>query len=680
MASQSSKQPPADDVGGFNPAEIFQLYTGLDVPDPITFCMSKDYLNKPSLYPRQATLLKIIFLRDDLFTDYDREVIAEWDRTYQATGKEGINPGIMERIQWLKANGHRWFKEVLLVLGRRSGKGHISGIAMSYVVWNYLAKGDPQDYYGVDPDKKMTTLIFAGKLKQAIDNLFADLKACIEGSHCFAKYLADSQVAKLSIMTPHDFVKLRRLRAKGIKADKKTVASIVLEARESTTMAGRGTASFCQGYDEMAHVTATTAKASAEDVYVASTPALDQFGTDSFIVEPSSPYQMMGQFYENYRNSILMNEETGQPVYMKMLMLQLPSWNIYTDWEEAHEIPMFPEGYEGDLGEYKDQPRPYFKKLKGAIQSYDDEMKLLERSNPETFAVERRSYFATAQDAYLNPARIAEMFDPWNERDPEMGPAYIVQTFQGRPHIEYKAHGDPSKVNDLFGFALAHKELGPNDRWHVVFDRIHHWDPADFDNHTIDYDKVEDDIWKEFIKPFQPYDLSFDQYASSQTIMRLKRRVREAHLPKGSSMVIHEQTSTRQHNWLRAEVFKAALNMNFIHAPYDEELDLELKFLLKKPNMDVVDHPVAGPVQRKDVADSVMECVYALIGDQMLTMRDELAGALHGGAQGGYEAFPQMSQVQQADIFNGLGRSMSRGVGKIPTYGGHRPRNRMGGR
>lgn len=679
MARTSRTSQPTQTVG-FSPSEIITMFTGLEVPDPITFTLSKAFLNKGSLYPRQATLLKIIFLRDDLFTEYDLEVIKEWDETFKNTGNCGINPGILDRIAWLKANGHKWFKEVVLVLGRRSGKGHISGIAMSYVLWNYMAKGDPQEFYGVDRDKKLTSLIFAGKLKQAIDNVFSDVKACVMSSNCFTKYLVDPQVASFKVMAPHDFVRMRELHKKGLRATPETVATFIIEAKESTTMAGRGSASFMQAYDEMAHVTNNTAKATAEEVFTASTPALDQFGKDSFIVEPSSPWQMMGKFYENYKNSLELNED-NLPVYNKMLMLQLPSWEIYRDWERAHEIPMFPEGFEGDLGEYVGCERQYFKRLKGAIQEYDEEMRLLERSNPETFAVERRSHFATAMDAYLKPNHIADMFLPWKDRDATFGPIHIAQNYAGRPHIEYVAHGDPSKVNDLFGFALAHKEMGPNGRWHVVFDRVHHWDPADFDNHTIDYDQIEDEIFNDFIKPFQPYQVTFDQYNSSQSIMRLTRRTRaDKSLYRGPSIRIYEETATAPKNWSKAEVFKTALYMGLIHAPFDEELDLELKFLIKKEGVDRVDHPSAGPVQRKDVADAVIHCVYALIGDQMLTLKEEL-GALRpmGGAAGGYEPFPGMSRDQ--DMFSQMGRSVGRRKGYSPSYGGARdPNSRKLGR
>src|SRR5882762_3289440 len=86
----------------------YHLFMGLEIHDPITFVIGEKWLNRP-LYPKQATLLKVIFLRTDLLTDYDREVIAEWERSFLDTGNNGITPGVIERMEWLKKKGYRWF-------------------------------------------------------------------------------------------------------------------------------------------------------------------------------------------------------------------------------------------------------------------------------------------------------------------------------------------------------------------------------------------------------------------------------------------------------------------------------------------------------------------------------------------------------------------------------------------
>ncbi len=673
-------QPSALPVG-MGPGQIFQLFTGLPVPDPITFVISEDYLDRGQImYPRQATLLKVIFLRLDLLTDYDHAVIDEWEQSFRETGNNGIVPGVRRRMAKLRQKGHKWFRETLLVMGRRAGKGHISGLSMCYVLWNYMAKGDPQRFYGVDRDKKLVAMVFAGKRDQAKATVWQDAVNYITGSVCFAPYIrAPLQAEKLSVYAPHDFVRMRKLTQQGINPHDINLATFEVLPKESTLMAGRGPTSFCQAWDEMAHVTASGANRSAEEVYAAAKPSLDQFGKDAFIIEPSSPWQMLGQFYVNYCNAIL-EDEAGEPVYLDMLMVQLTSWDIYKDWEIAHTIPVFPEGFQGDLGEYVGKPPIYFNALRGAIQAYDEQMALEEQANPDTFKVERKSHFAVALDAYLNEAKVRQIFAPWEGRLEHYGRPQLGMQERGRLDLDYKAHGDPSKSNANFGLAMAHAEAGPDNRLHVVFDKIHHFNPASFEDHIVDYDEIEEWIWDNMLEPFMPTEMTFDQFNSAQVIQRLARRSRKAPLPKTTT--VYEKTATKQHNWQRAEIFKTAVYMGWVHAPWYEQAELELRFLQEKNG--VVDHPDAGPVQTKDVADAMMECVMALIGDQIVSMRAELGSMRpRGGMQGGIEPFPGMSRNDgvggqpktQSEVFQQLGGfGKSRGMRPDTLRGGPRTR------
>lgn len=901
-----------------------EALSGVRVPDPITFVVGERWLNRPNIYPRQATLLKVIFLRDDLFTDYDREVIAEWEDAYAKTGNNGICPNIMWRIKWLKAQGFPYFREILLVLGRRAGKGYVSALTMAYVLWRYMSKGDPQGFYGVDRDKKLTLMCFAAKRDQAKENVWTDIVNVILGSTCFAKYVGRPLGESLSVMAPNDVLRAAALRARGIDTAM-DISSFSIVPKESTLTAGRGPASFAQCldpstpvltadlrwvpigslaqgdeivgvdeaplvagshrkmrravvqkvwrtrksalrltfddgssvvcspdhqwlfkgygrgggylwrfthqmrvgarirhvvdpwesdwsfdggwlaglydgegsvigrtgggkylslsqnqgpvldralsillekgydptigsmkdrvcqqwnldtpdsmrllgslrpvrllpkahdvwegaalrkgktphgrirrdayktivaieempeqdlvdittstrtflanglvshncYDEMAHVVNSGANRSAEDVYAAATPSLDQFGKDAIIVEPSSPWQMMGQFYENYQHSIEL--EDGKPVYPEMLMLQLASWDIYLDWERAHEIPLFPEGFAGDLGEYEGDnadPLPGFQRLRGAIQAYDDQMERLERSNPETFKVERRSHFAAALDAYLNPGKVAQIFEDWLDRPERYGPARLLPQDGGILAMSYKGHGDPSKVNDKFGLALAHAEYDDQGRAHCVFDILHHFDPADYPGGIIDYESVDEWIWKNVITKFYPDEFTFDQYNSTSSIQRLQKKVRNTTLPK--RIEIYEKTTTGPYDWTVKENTKAAINLGLVHAPATsfgdsyERAELELRFL-QKGTGNKVDHPSSGPVQSKDIADAMAECIHVLIGEQVNNfVHGDLAGAPTPSLQGGIGPFANaMDRAEEERIRAMSGFARSRGV------------------
>jgi len=876
-----------------NPLDVGRLATqgAGRIPDPIEFVMSDRYIGKPSLYPRQGTLMKVIFLREDMFTQYDYDVVGEWEQTFMRTGNEGISPGILDRMRSNKAQGRKWFREVLAAIGRRGGKGHTGGLSGAYIAWNYMnVPGGPHSYYGIDPDKQLAAIVFAGKKEQAVALQWADLVNAITSSNCFQPYISKNQGEKLTLYTPQDLLKIQQQQLDGIKVEKDQ-ASIAILPSGNTAMAGRGPAAFMEFFDEMAHIVKVGAGQDAAGIYNclhpdtrvltadmvwkriddlevgeelvgvdehrsglhgtprklrratveakwdthqtayrvefedgtsvvcsgnhrwlassaagkdwrwasvvrqprtgsagnstplrvgdkikafgdpweqevtyeagylagmfdgegsvyasdrnglnvtftqrpgavldrvlrlleerglnpkhygvttngcvnvrinrpedvfrlfgtlemhrlsidglwegmalrngraktitaiteieqqrlvdiqtstgtfvaeglvshnSATPALDQFGLDGFVYAGSSPWQMMGQFYDLTRLAIEM--EHGKPVYPERLLVQLPSWGPYEDWKIAHTIGLAPSkktyiDVKDSSGQIRVVEREItgrrYPRVKTPIQTFDDEMKKLERANPDTFKVERRSHWAASLIAYLNMAKVQAMFKPFRGET-------LMMNKQGPLSIYYAAHGDPAKINDNFGFAIAHTvppdpAKGEDPQFpHVVFDVIKSWRAEDFEVdedgvRKIDYTIVQEQI-ENYIQKFKIDHLTFDQFNSVQIIGNLNAFVREKGFPK--RIQVYERTATKQTNWREAEVFKAALNMNLLHAPAldpdgnpsrDADLaELELTFLEEKNGK--VDHPSSGPVQTKDIADAMMAVTYHLIGDQI---------------------------------------------------------------
>lgn len=660
-------------------------------PDIIEFVISDKYLNRGELlYPRQATLLKVMFCQLDLLTEYDKQVLGEWsegfrlpdpgefanidpeDSTwfrYQPSGAlaVGIQPDWETRVNMNLLEGRNWFRETDNISGRRGSKGHIGGLAGAYVLKFFFEKGDPQGHYGVRRDKKLQAIVFAGKKEQAKANQWRDLVDVIIGAPCFRPYIANALGESLTLYAPWDEERMKELRGARINTSM-DLATFEIVPKESTLMAGRGPTSFMQFYDEMAHVVATGANRSAEDVYGAATPALDQFGIDGFIYSGSSPWQMVGQLYANYNQALALDPVTRLPLRPEMLMIQLPSWGFYEDFDIAHKISMLPWDHERKFrrrdGTIATRERPsyakhkYFNRIARPIQAYDAQMRRIERANPDTFKVERLSQWATALNAYLDPVQIEEMFGEW---PPGSGEKLVMQS-EGKLAISYTAHGDPSKSGANFGWAIAHA-VGPDSMglYHVVFDQIHAWLPSDYPDGRIDYIDVEADII-ERAKRFMPSTLTFDQFNSAGMIQRIGRALRSARLPK--NVMVGERTATAPLNWRMAETFKTALNMGLIHAPYHELAELELRFL-QLTTAQKVDHQTSGPVQTKDVADAMFNVVYDLIGEQMgLFLKGELSGLpLSGSQAGGLNENPPTA-VRDEDVFNALGAG-----GRPPQYG-----------
>lgn len=657
-----------------NPIEGAYQATTWPMPDIITFVTDPRFLNRPRLYPRQATLLKIIFLADDLFTDYDYQVIGEWQEGFSLNttpnsdgimmyeGYHGLQPDLLERIRINKEAGRKWFKECVVAIGRRGSKGYLGALCGAYVLWHYMSWGLPQDHYGIAHEKPLQALVYAGKMGQAKAEQFGDIRDVILGSNCFAPFVNRPMAEMLTIKAPKDDVRLELLAAKGIQTNA-DLATFQILPKESTLLSGRGPTSFMQFYDEMAHVNKTTAKNSAEEVYGAATPSLDQFGVDGFLWEGSSTWQMMGQFYENWQHSLQVWKETGLPVYPEMFMCQLESWDPYKDWRIAHQIPR-----------RRNKSRK-FDPLDRAIQEYDEPMRRLEQANPETFKVERRSRWAASMQAYLNPDRIKTIWEPYNGVELEM-------QVKGQLHKTYAAHIDPSKSGANTGLAVGHTE-GPDERGyhHVVFDLIKHWQPGDFpdNNNEIDYIFLED-WWNVFVTDaFMPESFTFDQFETT-IIQRVNRYARSKPRPK--SVRVFERTATKAINWKVAEGFKTAMGLGLIHAPFYQQANMEMIYLEDLGN-EKVDHPTSGPVQTKDVFDAMSNVVYTLIGAEMMAFLGQeftdfgIRGANAGGTQPFSQQFAGDNQMTEAqELFSHFGRANIRAGGQLAQADPSRNMNR----
>lgn len=594
------------------------------VPDIIEFVTSPHFLNRPNLYPRQATFLKVLFLELEMLTQYDLDVIGEWstgfrlpdrpptaldpesDAVLRYEGDWGIVPDVLERMEMLRALGYRWFRQTLAVLGRRSGKGYIGGLAGAYVLWYYLMLGDAREHFGIDRDKRLACQVFAGKKGQARDNQWRDIVNVVAGGPCFQRYISQSLAESMTINSKADLIR-------PFRATTMDLASYEIVPKEATTMAARGPASFMQFYDEMAHMVSTTGGSrSAEEVYDSATPSLDQFKKFGFIYSGSSPWQMTGKFYELASQTLQVDADTRKPVYPENLILQLESWNIYEDWERTnHPFVARPKctkiiPFDGP----KEYPEILFKPLKGAIQEYDERMQRLERANRDTFRVERRSKWATVMDAYFPEQHVRRMFAPWTQFPDEEMPERLAMKQRGSPTVDYIAHADPGKTGSNFGFAMAHKVSVPGQPLpHVVFDVIKAWQAQDFDSGEMDYAIIEEDM-KDYVDKFMPVQLTFDQWNSIGLIQRIGNHSR---LNNYKVTRTHERTATAAINWKTAETMKVALSLNLIHCPIHDLLELECLFL-RKLNGDKVDHPDSGPVTTKDVYDAVSIVIYELIG------------------------------------------------------------------
>jgi hypothetical protein len=611
-----------------------------------------DFATHPSfcglrLYPKQLTLLRLIYLETENMTAFDIDTIEKWREGWRDTEEPaGVQEDVWHRVEYLKARGYRHFPHVESLIGRRGSKGLIGGIMGTEKIAQMYSLDDWQSHYGVARGKDGYAAVVATSLNQAKKFQFADIRETMESCKYLERAIVVSKEQEIAIRTPADARRLAYMKSRGIPIDH-VVASLHVVAMSSNSSSGRGATNFANFYDEFAHmISGTGSQKSSEEIYEAYQPSLDQFGKDSMTYIPTSPFTKVGRAYSLYKEGqVLMasyDPETGdQRLDMKtakqlgtsrdeaaeqlveltanpeMLVVQLPSWGLYEDYEKCRELGL------------PKKARP--------IQEYNERLMRLEKSNPEKFRVERRAQFASVMNAYLSPRKVEAMFKSWNGRT--LGPVS-----RGRMDIKYRIHVDPSLSGANFAVCIAHTEEAPPDEhgevWpHVVVDFLHVWRPQDFEDGFIDYVLVQQEL-EDLLRRF-PSTTKFtsDQWNSAGFLAALRKEF-------SPRITVTEENFNEKSNQQRMERFKTALNLGWIHSYrdnfFDEEdgslLEMELKFLQKKIN-GRVDKQDFGPVTTKDLADTVMAVSDDLLKDsldrwqrEMLSMNKTAVGSSNTAA------------------------------------------------
>lgn len=411
----------------------------------------------------------------------------------------------------------------------------------------------------------------------------------------------------------------------------------------------------CNMFDEFAfHVQGTGSVKSGDEIYEDWQPSLGQFKKDALTYVPSSPFTKTGKFYELYNQGrVLMasyEEAMGVSTDARaelaaarmradldevelnadptMLIVQGPSWMLYEDFERGAELT----GFQAEFAPENDLR--------------DEEQQRRRRKNPEKFMVERLGQFAEVLGQYLDSSKVEAMFRPVEWRDPALCPHCDAEglvragRYAGHPCLHplspspfgrfdhtYRIHVDPSSVDANFALAIAHTEAAPPDThgqvWpHVIIDRLQVWQASDFPENPetgkceIDQTQVEREI-SELLYTFPSTSIfSSDQWNSVGFLQRLRKKY-------APDIRVIEVTATEKVNWERAEKFKSAINLGWVHSYrdsfYDDGkgslLEQECKFLSEKNGK--IYKQGFGPVQTKDLYDAVSTVVVDLLSEAL---------------------------------------------------------------
>ena len=415
-------------------------------------------------------------------------------------------------------------------------------------------------------------VVFATTKESIKRDLFGDLRALIENAPCFARYIDQVSDTSIVLRTPEQ---VRRQRRTGRRED----GLLEVAALATKASAARGPAVAMLVLDEAAHFDGSGPTSSTAEVRSAAQPAMAQFGKESCLIMPSTPWSMSGAFYESVVNATALDAD-DQSIDPYRFLLQLPSWDLYLDHERAAELPMWPDG-----PMFAPTPQPF-------IREHDDILVALRRENPRELEVEYGAQFVSGQAAYFTEDTIDLMFGAYRGH-------LLANVDRGEPGVNYIIHCDPSTSGANFAAVVAHGEKAEG-RTHIVVDHIHIWRPADFDNGTVDYNVVKERLL-ELAEAFRPMQLTFDNHNApfftdfldpAIQALKLQTRVR-----------VFKVTATQGQKFARYEGLKSRANLGEIHIPPHPLVMDEARFLQNEQLH--IGPPTSGPCQTDDGMDAV---------------------------------------------------------------------------
>jgi len=232
-------------------------------------------------------------------------------------------------------------RELVLALGRRSGKTSLSGIFASYEVYRLLNLQNPQAYYGLPNGNRIQITSIATDKDQA-GLLFNEVSSHLAKCKYFDPFVANNTQTNTTFQTPYDIehygVVSKRKNGKYTSFMGKATLRVTFKSCIAKGLRGAGNIVVIM--DEMAHYQ-DQGQSSAKDIYDAVTPSTAAFspkGTDgkpmknsrgepypveSRIISISSPLNRGGKFYDLFH--LAMSRGLGSE---NILAIQAPTWEV----------------------------------------------------------------------------------------------------------------------------------------------------------------------------------------------------------------------------------------------------------------------------------------------------------------------------------------------------------------
>ncbi len=467
------------------------------IPDIVEFCNSRKYLNMKAigkvgvrpitLYPMQQIILKT-FYRGQAGNEHVKLTPKEIELLFDNKLQQVLD----------KYHSDSLFRELVLVLGRRSGKDFMTSMIALYECMKLLEcpGGSPFGYYGLAPGNPIYIITVATSADQA-RILYNEVKDRMHRSEYFKSKIGKVEADRLWFLTPEDKKNNLDLVKQGLPSAQ-TPGSICIMSGHSNSEGLLGKRIYCLLLDEVASFKNTGGATSGDRIYSALTPATADFKhpyktylndvgeelplLDSKIISISSPRGEEGMLFKLYNTA---------PSNPNRLAFRLPTWKVNLQFSEI---------------------------------SLRSEFKFM---NPNEFQMEFGADFSgTAGEKFIPDLYVEQAVDMGRR----MG---IAQRPTGVPGLIYYAHLDPAATSHNYALTIIHveeririkeSEIGPpkKEKFKLfVVDHVKVWHPHP--DKSISVHEVDEYII-DLARRFRFALVTYDSWNSMASIQKLRSK------------------------------------------------------------------------------------------------------------------------------------------------------------
>jgi hypothetical protein len=486
-------------------------------------------------------------------------------RGSQVLNRETLEALYPDDIDFIKP----YSREIILPLGKSSGKDLLSQLICCYIVYQLLCLKDPAGYYGKPMGDNIDIVNVAINAKQANNVFFSGLKTRIK----LCPWFQGKYTPRQSDIEFQHNIRIHSLNSEGEGTEGLNILVAVLDEID--------------GFDE---ADPECPKGNAMYKTLRGTVA-SRFERNGKVLLLSFPRRKDGFILKHYNESIAEKEVIVRSYTFKLdedLPDGTPGNEFDISWEEDHIIS------------YKFS---HVWAIKRATWEVNPE------KTPDTFKMEfyhdpddaLARFAAAPTDAadggwYKNKQRIDEVFSKMNGIDVVTGHSEFI--IKPNPDKLYFAHVDLARVQDNCAVAIAHVEhfkkamydLEDKISPYVVVDVVKYWKPDR--TRPIDFADVREFIISAKRAGFNIKLVTFDRWNSDLTIEHLN-----------SVAIPADKLSVDQHTYSELALL---MGQQMVEGPDVELLRDELKKLVVLPN-GKVDHTNKSS---KDLSDAVAGAVY----------------------------------------------------------------------